>query len=100
MNRTDPPHRLVVIGASAGGPTTLRTLVSALDPQLSAALLVVQYLAPESPRLLPAVLEQAGSLPITFAQDGGPVVAGQIVLAPPDHHLAVQPQEGRAVFCA
>jgi two-component system chemotaxis response regulator CheB len=91
----DRPNRIIVAGASAGGPAALRSLVAGLDPALPAALFVVQHVAPQSPRLLAQMLESAGPLPASHAREGEPVRAGRIVVAPPDHHLLLQAPDGR-----
>jgi two-component system chemotaxis response regulator CheB len=91
MNNENSFRRLIVIGASAGGLEPLKRLVAGLGPELPVAVLVVQHLAPDSPRVLPTILERAGSMPVAMAADGDPIVAGQILLAPPNHHLVVQP---------
>ncbi len=93
---TERPDRIIVAGASAGGPAALRALVAGLEPALPAALFIVQHIAPSSPRLLPQVLASAGPLPARHARDGDPVRAGQIAVAPPDHHLLVQAADGQA----
>lgn len=83
-------YRIVVIGASAGGVSTLRRLVSALPPDLPAIILVVLHIGAH-PSVLPDLLAASGSLPAEHAQDGAPLRPGRIQVAPPDHHLLVQP---------
>lgn len=83
-------QRLIVVGASTGGPEALRLLVAGLEPELPAAVLIVQHLAPDSPGMLPALLERAGRLPAATARDGEPILAGRILLPPP------QPPSGGA----
>ncbi|GID90899.1 chemotaxis protein CheB [Amorphoplanes digitatis] len=78
---------LVVVGASAGGVEALRTMVGALAPDLPAAVLVVLHLPRTGPSALPRILDRAGPLRVTGAVDGQPLRAGQIITAPPDHHL-------------
>ena len=69
--------RLIVIGASAGGPPALRALLTGLDPALEAAVLVVQHSAPSAPRVLDQLLDRAGALPVAYAQDGDALVGGR-----------------------
>jgi two-component system chemotaxis response regulator CheB len=40
---------------------------------------------------LPAILDRAGPLPAAHPRDGEPIVPGNIYVAPPDHHLALDP---------
>jgi two-component system, chemotaxis family, protein-glutamate methylesterase/glutaminase len=85
---------LVVIGASAGGVETLKRVVSGLPGDLPAAVCIVLHIAPGSPSALARILERAGQLPCRAASDGEPLRPGQILVAPPDHHLVVE--DGRA----
>jgi two-component system, chemotaxis family, protein-glutamate methylesterase/glutaminase len=85
---------LVVIGASAGGVETLKRVVAGLPPDLPAAVCIVLHIAPESPSALARILQRAGRLPCRAASDGEPLRPGQILVAPPDHHLVIE--DGRA----
>jgi len=81
---------LVVIGASAGGVEVLKRVVADLPADLPAAVCVVLHLAPGSPSALAAILERAGPLPCRSGLEEQPLYSGQIVVAPPDHHLVVE----------
>jgi two-component system, chemotaxis family, protein-glutamate methylesterase/glutaminase len=81
---------LVVIGASAGGVGTLAQVVAGLPSTLSAAVCIVLHIAPESPSALAGILARAGSLPCRPARDGDPLVAGEILVAPPNRHLVIE----------
>jgi two-component system chemotaxis response regulator CheB len=83
-------RELVVIGASAGGVETLRTVVAGLAPDLPAALCVVLHLSPASPSALAHILARAGRLPCRTAVHGELLRPGEILVAPPDHHLLVE----------
>ncbi len=87
-------RNLVVIGASAGGVETLRKVVANLPADLAAAVCVVLHISPDSPSALASILERAGRLPCRPARDGDHLRAGQILVAPPDHHLVI---DGRHV---
>jgi two-component system chemotaxis response regulator CheB len=79
---------VVAIGASAGGIEALRQLVSRLRADVGVPILVVVHTTTE-PSVLPQVLERAGPLPAAHATDQQELVPGQILVAPPDHHLVV-----------
>lgn len=81
---------LVVIGASAGGVEALKRVVAGLPADLPAAVCVVLHLAPGSPSALAQILERAGDLPCRAASDGERLRSGQILVAPPDHHLVIE----------
>jgi two-component system chemotaxis response regulator CheB len=86
---------LVVIGASAGGVETLRRVVAGLPADLPAAVCIVLHIAPGSPSALARILERAGRLPCRAAADGEPLRPGQILVAPPDHHLVIEDGHAR-----
>ena len=83
--------RIVVIGASAGGIETLRMLVSGLPANFPAAICIVLHTSPQSPGVLPGILARAGHLPAVNARDTEPLRPGHIYVAPPDHHLVLEP---------
>src|SRR3954454_1426348 len=87
--------RLVVIGASAGGLDVLQQLVRGFPPDLPAAVLVVVHLQPGPDSALPKVLARSGPMPALHPRNGDPLRAGQIVVAPPDHHLLVHDSKVR-----
>ena len=82
-------HDLVVIGASAGGVQVLKRLVADLPEDLPAAVCVVLHVSASSPSALAGILARAGPLPCRFAAGEQPLHIGEIIVAPPDHHLVV-----------
>jgi chemotaxis response regulator CheB len=85
-------NQIVVIGASAGGIDALRAIVSALPADFPAPICVVLHTAPQSPGVLHEILSRAGPLPATNATNGEGIAASHIYVAPPDHHLVVEPE--------
>ncbi len=79
-----------MIGASAGGVETLKRVVAGLPPRLEAAVCIVLHIAPDSPSLLGRILSRAGPLPCRAAVDGDWLRRGEILVAPPDRHLAIE----------
>ena len=87
---SEPASRdLVVIGASAGGVEALKALVAQLPRDLPAAVCIVLHIAPSSTSALAGILARAGDLACRPAESGDPLVPGEILVAPPDHHLLV-----------
>ena len=82
---------IIVIGTSAGGLEALRVLVAGLPEDLAASVFVVLHTSADSPGLLAAILERAGRLPATNAIDGDRIRPGCIYVAPPDHHMIIEP---------
>jgi two-component system chemotaxis response regulator CheB len=81
---------LVVIGASAGGVETLTRIVSRLPADLAASVCIVLHIAPSSPSALAGILGRAGPLKCRQATGGEALVPGEILVAPPDHHLVIE----------
>jgi two-component system chemotaxis response regulator CheB len=87
-------RHIVVIGASAGGVETLQRVVRGLPGDLPATICIVLHLHPGSPSALAAILRRASVLPCRTAVDGEELRDGEILVAPPDRHLAI---DGRRV---
>lgn len=86
---------IVVIGASAGGVETLSRFVKFLPADLPAAMFVVVHIPSTGPSVLPKILSRAGSLPAYHPEDKAPIQDRQIYIAPPNHHLLIQPNQVR-----
>lgn len=84
-----PRRDLVVVGCSSGGLDALKILVTALEPDFPASILIVQHVLPDSRSLLPEILNRFSSLPVKTAEDGDVFQEGNIYVAAPDHHLVV-----------
>jgi two-component system chemotaxis response regulator CheB len=87
-----PDVDAVAIGASAGGVDALLALL----PRLAAPSPLVLVVLHRGPRQsgavqLAALLARVCALPVAEAWDRQPLVAGQVVLAPADYHLLVDP---------
>jgi two-component system chemotaxis response regulator CheB len=87
--------RVLAVGASAGGVEALVEIVGALRADFPAAVLVVLHVPAFSASNLPAILERAGPLKAEHARDGEPLLAGRILVAPPDFHLVAARDEVR-----
>jgi two-component system chemotaxis response regulator CheB len=84
------PARVIGIAASAGGVEALRRVVADLPAGLPAAICVVLHIPATGRSLLAPILDRAGALTAVVAQDGQPLRAGFIYVAPADRHLLVR----------
>lgn len=90
------PGPLVIgIGASAGGPLALATLLNELPRDLPAAIAVVQHLPQGFAPAFAEFLQGRVSLPVSIVQGRTPLRPGTIHLAPDGKHLVVA--DGRAL---
>jgi two-component system chemotaxis response regulator CheB len=90
--------RVLLIGASTGGPQALTKLVSRLDAVTECApVLITQHMPPTFTTILAEHLARASAKIVREAEDGEPVLAGTIYLAPGGKHLRVARRDGTAV---
>ena len=66
-------------------------LVAGLPADFPAAICVVVHTAPQSPGVLHEILSRAGTLPAVMASSGQRIRGECIYVAPPDHHLLIEP---------
>ena len=80
---------LVAIAASAGGLTALIKVLSTLPPEFTAAIAIVQHLAPQHPSLMAEILSRRTAFTVKQAKEGDCLTPGTAYVAPPNHHLLV-----------
>jgi two-component system, chemotaxis family, protein-glutamate methylesterase/glutaminase len=80
---------IVVIGASYGGVEAMQKLFANLPSTIPAAIFTVLHIGPH-PSQFPDLLNDCSGLPARHARHGAPIRAGNIYVAPPDHHLLVR----------
>ncbi|MEY4543831.1 MAG: hypothetical protein RL685_26 [Pseudomonadota bacterium] len=92
------PLSLVALGASTGGPQALVTVLRDLPDECTLPVLVVMHIGAAFAASLADWMDGQLRRPVRFARTGEALqgLTGQIVLAPPDRHLAVA--RGRLVL--
>lgn len=85
--RRSTTQRLVAIGASAGGPAALATLLGALPAEFPAAIVVVQHVDEAFAAGMAAWLDEQCRLPVRLALDGEAPRPGTVLLAGTNDHL-------------
>jgi two-component system chemotaxis response regulator CheB len=89
--KTTRPHRdIVVIGASAGGVTALLALAKTLPADFPAPIFLVLHVSPDSPSIMPELLNAVSALEARHPANGETVRPGVIYVAPPDHHMLLE----------
>ncbi len=86
-------ERLIALGASAGGPPVVASILSELPGDLAAAVLLVQHIDAGFVQGLVDWLRTKTALPVHCAADGQPVRAGQVYVAPADRHMTLGPND-------
>ena len=84
------PPRILVIGASTGGPNALEEMLSALPSAFSLPILIVQHMPPLFTSMLAQRLAVDTGRTSQEAVDGQPIEPGWIYVAPGDHHMVVR----------
>jgi two-component system chemotaxis response regulator CheB len=90
QDRTSTFNKLVIIGASTGGPRSLMQIVPALPEDIPAAVLIVQHLPPVFTQSLAERLDQVSQIRVEEAEDGSVARKGRILVAPGDFHMLIE----------
>ncbi len=86
---------MLLIGCSTGGPQALTTLLGQIVPAIERApVLITQHMPPTFTAVLAEHLTRTSGRPVHEAQQGEPVIAGGVYLAPGGHHLRVERSRG------
>lgn len=81
MDKPGSRYRVVVIGASLGGPEALQIVLSGLRTKLPVPVIVAQHLGPMVSRL-DTILGRVSRHPVEWASDGERVRPGHVYLCP------------------
>ncbi|MGB7623036.1 MAG: chemotaxis response regulator protein-glutamate methylesterase [Terriglobia bacterium] len=80
-------NRLVIIGASAGGPTALATILGGLPKEFPAAIIVVQHVDSQFAPSMVEWLNEHSALPVHIAKTGDSPQSGTVLVAGSKDHL-------------
>lgn len=86
VNRT-ARERLVVLGASAGGPAALASILTALPKNFHASVIIIQHVDPQFSSGLASWLNHHSHLPVRLAEEGDRPEPGVVLLAAREEHL-------------
>jgi two-component system, chemotaxis family, protein-glutamate methylesterase/glutaminase len=89
------PPRILLIGASTGGPQALGAIVGRISGVIDQVpVLITQHMPPTFTTILAEILERASGRPVHEAVDGEALRAGMIYIAPGGRHLRVARHDG------
>ena len=89
-SRAAPEQMLVAIGASAGGPKALATLLRALPKDFPAAIVIVQHVEAQFANGMADWLSEQSAVPVAVAKERDCPEAGRVLLAGTGDHLALK----------
>jgi two-component system chemotaxis response regulator CheB len=93
------PPRVLLIGASTGGPQALNAIVAQIGSVVDRApVLITQHMPPTFTTILAEHLARSANRPAHEAVDGEAINAGTIYLAPGGKHMTVARRNGTAVI--
>jgi two-component system chemotaxis response regulator CheB len=84
------PLRLVVLGASTGGPPALQQLLSALPRDLPLAIAVAQHMPERYTGPFAERLGRMSQFEVSEAKGGERIMAGKVLVAPGGKHLKLE----------
>ena len=93
------PPRVLLIGASTGGPQALNAIVSRIGPVIERApVLITQHMPPTFTAIFAEHLARIAKCPVREAMNGEEIHAGTIYLAPGGKHMTVARGDGTPVI--
>jgi two-component system, chemotaxis family, protein-glutamate methylesterase/glutaminase len=81
---------IIVVGASAGGLSPLKSFVSSLPSDFKGSVFIVLHIPPYSETRLAFILSRVGHLKVIQPKDGEEIKPGMIYVAANDHHLLLE----------
>ena len=85
---------VIAMAASVGGLHALSVILGGLPADFPAAIAIVMHLSPDHKSILAEILNRRTHLPVRQAHTGDVLCPSCVFVAPPNHHLLVNP-DGR-----
>jgi chemotaxis response regulator CheB len=82
-------ERVVVLGASIGGPEAVRVFLGNLPRDIPAAFILAQHMGPEFLEIMAGQLAKASSLKVRLAEAGQPFRHGEVLVTPVGQRLTI-----------
>jgi two-component system, chemotaxis family, protein-glutamate methylesterase/glutaminase len=83
------PKKIVIIGASTGGPSAIAQILSGLPRDISVAIIIVQHMSPGFISPFVDRLKWSCPLKISIAQRGEIIIPGTVLVAPGGYHTMI-----------
>ena len=85
--------KAIVIGTSMGGMRALQQLLSSIEKDFTAAIIIVQHIGASSDSYWIEALNTICKLEIKEAEEKEKVIQGCVYIAPPNYHLMIEKDE-------
>lgn len=83
-------RRIIVIGASTGGPDALKKIMKDLPADFETPIFIVWHMSAAMNGVLPQILNDKNTARVAHARDGEQIRLNRIYVAPPDKHLIIE----------
>ena len=91
-----PPGTVVAIGISAGGPSTLHEMIPAI-PSDFPPIVIAQHMPADFTGTFASRLDELAKVSVKEAENGEPLTAGRVLIAPGNRHLRVEKRNMKLV---
>jgi two-component system chemotaxis response regulator CheB len=81
---------IIAIGASAGGPISVKEILDNISADLAVPIIIVQHIDPEFTQGYADWLNLSSHIPVMIAKDGEKMEAGKAYMSPGDYHIGVK----------
>lgn len=85
---------IIAIGSSTGGPQALFDVMANFRGGLQQPIVITQHMPPTFTTILAEHITRQCGIDCREAKEGEPIVGGRAYVAPGDHHLLIQSQNG------
>jgi two-component system chemotaxis response regulator CheB len=83
-------ERVIIIGSSTGGPSTVQKVINEIPRDISAGILLVQHMPKSFTKQFAERLSRNTGFVVKEAEEGDIIKDGMIFLAPGNYHMVVQ----------
>lgn len=87
---------LIAIGSSTGGPPALQAIIPRLPRNIPVPIIIAQHMPATFTKSLAERLDRMSAVSVKEAENGDPLEAGSVYIAPGGKHLTVRKYGGRA----
>ncbi len=88
-------ERVIVIGASTGGPPALEQILSEIPSNFPAAILIVQHMPAKFTKVLAERLSKTSEIPVKEAEEGDIITPSKAYVAPGDFNMTLKKRKAK-----